>query len=206
MSRILRRRRARLHADRIARRDRHHRRPDRPAPAPPVQAAREAAAGRAQCTNNLKAAQAWAAASYHDQQGTYPGGSYSGTLFNPPHVGTYPENFSAFVRMLPQFEQSSIYNATNFNLCSADPANITICGVQISSLICPSGYHELADADPAPRRGRHQRHDGLLLQQYRRPPGDLDPGLLQLRGERRDVHVRVLEPDVVRPSSSSSTA
>ena len=103
---------------------------------PAVQAAREAAR-RAQCTNNLKQL-ALAAANYHDQQGTFPGGSYSGTLFNPPHWSSYPENFSVFVRMLPQFEQGAMYNATNFNLSSAAPDNLTICGVQISSLICPS--------------------------------------------------------------------
>jgi prepilin-type N-terminal cleavage/methylation domain-containing protein/prepilin-type processing-associated H-X9-DG protein len=103
---------------------------------PAVQAAREAAR-RAQCTNNLKQL-ALAANNYESSTGCFPGGSYSGTLFNPPHVGTYPENFSVFARMLPYFEQSPMYNAINFNLCSADPANITICGVQINSLICPS--------------------------------------------------------------------
>jgi prepilin-type processing-associated H-X9-DG protein len=40
--------------------------------------------------------------------------------------------------MLPFFEQQPMYNATNFNLCSSDIANVTICGVQINSLICPS--------------------------------------------------------------------
>ncbi len=103
---------------------------------PAVQAAREAAR-RAQCTNNLKQL-ALAANNYESSTGCFPGGSYSGTLFNPPHWGTYPENFSEFVRMLPFFEQSAMYNAVNFNLCSSDFANVTICGVQVNSLICPS--------------------------------------------------------------------
>jgi prepilin-type N-terminal cleavage/methylation domain-containing protein/prepilin-type processing-associated H-X9-DG protein len=103
---------------------------------PAVQAAREAAR-RAQCTNNLKQI-ALAANNYESTNGCFPGGSYSGTLFNPPHVSSYPENFSVFVRMLPFFEQSAMYNAVNFNLTSSDPANITICGVQINSLVCPS--------------------------------------------------------------------
>jgi prepilin-type N-terminal cleavage/methylation domain-containing protein/prepilin-type processing-associated H-X9-DG protein len=116
---------------------------------PAVQAAREAAR-RAQCTNNLKQI-ALAAQTYHDTAGCFPGGSYSGTLFNPPHWGTYPENFSCFVRMLPYFEQSNMYNSTNFNLCSADPANITTWGVQVSSLVCPSDTKNQAVTMPATR-------------------------------------------------------
>ncbi len=103
---------------------------------PAVQAAREAAR-RAQCTNNLKQL-ALAANNYESSNGAFPGGSYSGTLFNPPHWATYPENFSEFARMLPYFEQAPMYNAVNFNLSSADAANLTICGVQVNTLICPS--------------------------------------------------------------------
>ena len=104
---------------------------------PAVQSAREAAR-RAQCTNNLKQI-ALAANNYESANSTFPGGSYSGLNgFNPPHWGTYPENFSCFVRMLPYFEQGAMSNAINFNLMSADVANLTICGVRVSSLICPS--------------------------------------------------------------------
>src|SRR6516162_8415668 len=79
---------------------------------PAVQAAREAAR-RAQCTNNLKQI-TLAANNYESSNGCFPGGSYSGTLFNPPHWGTYPENFSVFARMSNYFEQTAIYNAINF--------------------------------------------------------------------------------------------
>jgi len=104
---------------------------------PAVQSAREAAR-RAQCTNNLKQL-ALAAMNYESSNGSLPGGSYSGINgFNPPHWGTYPENFSCFVRMLPYFEQAPMYNAVNFNLDSSDFANVTICGVQVNSLVCPS--------------------------------------------------------------------
>ena len=116
---------------------------------PAVQAAREAAR-RTQCVNNLKQL-ALAGQNYHDTNGCFPGGSYSGTLFNPPHWSTYPENFSCFVRMLPFFEQSAMYNATNFSLCSADNGNITIAGVQTNSLICPSDTNNSTMALPSTR-------------------------------------------------------
>jgi prepilin-type N-terminal cleavage/methylation domain-containing protein/prepilin-type processing-associated H-X9-DG protein len=104
---------------------------------PAMQSARESAR-RAQCTNNLKQL-ALAADNYESSHGCLPSGSYSGLDgFNPPHWGTFPENFSCFVRMLRFFEQARMYNAVNFNLCSSDIANLTICGVQVNSLVCPS--------------------------------------------------------------------
>jgi prepilin-type processing-associated H-X9-DG protein len=104
---------------------------------PAVQAAREATR-RAQCVNNLKQL-ALAANNYESTNGVYPPGSCSGATFNPPYSpGGYAENFSCFVRMLPYFEQSAMYNAVNFNLLACNWENATICGVQVNSLICPS--------------------------------------------------------------------
>src|SRR5262245_29418805 len=113
---------------------------------PAVQSAREAAR-RAQCTNNLKQL-ALAASNYESSYGSFPGGSYSGTLFNPPHWSTYPENFSCFARMLGFFDQGAMYNAINFNLSSSDISNVTICGVRVASLICPSDIQN--DSYPFP--------------------------------------------------------
>ena len=111
---------------------------------PAVQAAREAAR-RAQCVNNMKQ-MALAANNYESSNGCYPGGSYSGYNGGAPDpkcakgvaACTYPENFSVFVRMLPFFEQSAIFNATNFSLTSSNNENITLAGVKLNALTCPS--------------------------------------------------------------------
>jgi prepilin-type N-terminal cleavage/methylation domain-containing protein/prepilin-type processing-associated H-X9-DG protein len=102
---------------------------------PAVQAAR-AAARRIQCTNNMKQL-ALAAMNYESANGGLPPAACS-SLDYAKGTTYYRDNFSSFTRMLPFFEQSAMYNAVNFNLTSADPANITICGVQVNSLICPS--------------------------------------------------------------------
>jgi prepilin-type processing-associated H-X9-DG protein len=112
---------------------------------PAVQSAREAAR-RAQCVNNLKQL-ALAANNYESSNGNYPGGSYSnyngGTpTYNRCSTGVvpcdFPENFSVFVRMLPFTEQAAMYNAVNFTLTSGNFENLTISGVRLSILTCPS--------------------------------------------------------------------
>jgi len=111
---------------------------------PAVQSAREAAR-RAQCTNNLKQL-ALAALNYESASGCYPGGSYSNYNGGAPAKGcangvapcAFPENFSVFVRMLPYTEQSAMYNAVNFNFTSSNFENISIAGVRLNILTCPS--------------------------------------------------------------------
>ena len=112
---------------------------------PAVQSAREAAR-RAQCINNMKQL-ALAASNYESSAGVYPGGSYSNYNGGKPvnskcSTGivpcAYSENFSVFVRMLPYTEQSPMANAVNYSLTSSNYENLTICGVQLSILTCPS--------------------------------------------------------------------
>ena len=110
---------------------------------PAVQAAREAAR-RAQCVNNLKQL-ALAAANYHDVHGALPGTSYAAA------------NLGQFVRLLPHLEQTQLYNAANFGRQVLHPENVTIAGVAIGGLMCPS------DTGLGPPR-RRQPLD-------RRPPG-----------------------------------
>jgi prepilin-type N-terminal cleavage/methylation domain-containing protein/prepilin-type processing-associated H-X9-DG protein len=95
---------------------------------PAVQAAREAAR-RAQCLNNLKQL-ALAAANYENVNGCYPGGGYS--------VQLYGVDESFFVEMLPFYEQGPLYNAYNQSYSPIDACNITIAGVGLSVLWCPS--------------------------------------------------------------------
>jgi prepilin-type N-terminal cleavage/methylation domain-containing protein/prepilin-type processing-associated H-X9-DG protein len=101
---------------------------------PAVQAAREAAR-RSQCVNNLKQI-ALAANNYESTNSCFPGGSYSGVTY--PAAWHFAENFSCFVRMLPFTEQSSMYNAVNFNNNYGSWTNVTISGVRLSILTCPS--------------------------------------------------------------------
>lgn len=114
---------------------------------PAVQQARESAR-RTQCKNSLKQI-GLAAFNYESTFGCFPGGSYSAstagaTAAGSPencggnYWGTYPENFSCFVRMMPYLDQAPLYNQVNFNDCSAGPSNVWLAGVSIPFLRCPS--------------------------------------------------------------------
>jgi prepilin-type N-terminal cleavage/methylation domain-containing protein/prepilin-type processing-associated H-X9-DG protein len=102
---------------------------------PAVQSAREAAR-RAQCVNNLKQL-GLAVANYETVNTCYPGNSYSSKTAPYGTAGYYP-NFSCFVFLTSFLEQQQLYNATNFMWTDYDPYNITIAGVRIASLACPS--------------------------------------------------------------------
>jgi prepilin-type N-terminal cleavage/methylation domain-containing protein/prepilin-type processing-associated H-X9-DG protein len=104
---------------------------------PAVQAAREAAR-RSQCVNNLKQL-ALAANNYESTNSCFPGGSYSPTAPSvKPPTWHFAQNFSCFVRMLPFTEQSAMYNAVNFNNNYGSYTNVTISGVRLAILTCPS--------------------------------------------------------------------
>ncbi|MHC5538061.1 DUF1559 family PulG-like putative transporter [Singulisphaera rosea] len=100
---------------------------------PAVQSAREAAR-RAQCTNNLKQL-ALATMNYESANGCLPGNGYSAPAKTQGSL--YP-NSSVFVITSQYFEQTGVYNAMNFAWTVYDPANITIAGVKINTLACPS--------------------------------------------------------------------
>jgi prepilin-type N-terminal cleavage/methylation domain-containing protein/prepilin-type processing-associated H-X9-DG protein len=93
---------------------------------PAVQSAREAAR-RAQCTNNLKQL-ALAAMNYESANTCYP----------PNSIGLTGGDMGVFIRMLPFFEQSALYNAYNSSYNAEAACNITMAGVSLGTLWCPS--------------------------------------------------------------------
>ena len=99
---------------------------------PAVQAAREAAR-RSQCLNNLKQL-GLAAATYETAAGAFPPGYVSGQLW----PGTFYSGPSVFMHLLPQMEQSALYNSWNASLSVYMAQNYTIAGVSLPTLICPS--------------------------------------------------------------------
>jgi prepilin-type N-terminal cleavage/methylation domain-containing protein/prepilin-type processing-associated H-X9-DG protein len=118
---------------------------------PAVQAAREAAR-RTQCVNNLKQL-GLAHHNYHDLHNSLA----SARIFSPNAGGQCPggnvlsgcQDTPWFVLMLPQFEQTAMYNAFNFVIGSSGPlvgsrlplgnfVNSTVATVKIGLFQCPS--------------------------------------------------------------------
>ncbi len=120
---------------------------------PAVQSAREAAR-RAQCTNNLKQF-GLALNTYESSYGVFPfaRGDYYSTA---PWYGRW----SAHAMILPQLEQSSVFNAINFSLAPTTPdlgansmggvilpglpvpENSTACQTAVNAFTCPSDFTE----------------------------------------------------------------
>jgi prepilin-type N-terminal cleavage/methylation domain-containing protein/prepilin-type processing-associated H-X9-DG protein len=107
---------------------------------PAVQSAREAAR-RAQCVNNLKQI-GLALHNYISTNDTLPpGGLPAWVAENAVYINN--GDFSQHVRLLPYLEQSTVYNAANFNFAAfnstvGDLTNHTIYTVRISGFLCPS--------------------------------------------------------------------
>jgi prepilin-type N-terminal cleavage/methylation domain-containing protein/prepilin-type processing-associated H-X9-DG protein len=106
---------------------------------PAVQAARETAR-LLQCKANLKQL-SLAVANYESINGCLPPGCLPRSCCGVPWaLGMPDEDFSVFVRLLPQLEQQSTYGAANLSLTSYDPANYTLGATGIVTLWCPSDF------------------------------------------------------------------
>ena len=108
---------------------------------PAVQAAREAAR-RSQCVNNLKQI-GLALANYHDIVGCYPPGA------SDEQNGC--QQYSALPMILPQLEQTTVYNGFNFALisgaCFNNSVNSTVQRITIAVFNCPSDTDRLTNID-----------------------------------------------------------
>ena len=100
---------------------------------PAVQAAREAAR-RAQCVNNLKQI-GLALQNYHGIHQTLPPGYVSN--FDGGGNDTGP-GWGWAAMLLPQFEQTPIFNAINFSLAIESQDNATGRLANINNFLCPS--------------------------------------------------------------------
>jgi prepilin-type N-terminal cleavage/methylation domain-containing protein/prepilin-type processing-associated H-X9-DG protein len=102
---------------------------------PAVQAAREAAR-RVQCTNNLKQI-GIALHGYHDAIGAFPMGYAACGRFVDGATDT-AAGWGWAAMLLPQLEQAPLFNAANFGLSVAAPANATAIATPLATFVCPS--------------------------------------------------------------------
>lgn len=101
---------------------------------PAVQAAREAAR-RTQCVNNLKQI-GLALQNYHDTVGgVFPPGYLSN--FDALGNDTGP-GWGWAAMLLPQIEQTPLFNSINFNIVIEEPANLTSRLPNVNAFLCPS--------------------------------------------------------------------
>jgi len=106
---------------------------------PAVQSAREAAR-RAQCVNNVKQI-ALAMHNYHDVVGSFPPESLVNRLSAPTAGAWGGAWWSWCIFIMPQLEQTPLYNATNFSIPTGgnmSPENASIGVTIINAFLCPS--------------------------------------------------------------------
>jgi len=101
---------------------------------PAVQSAREAAR-RAQCVNNLKQI-GLALHNYLSAVGVFPPGRFN------TYISGYGNCWGTYSQLLPQLDQSAIFNSFNFNLppdtAPSSASNSTGFETFLNTLICPS--------------------------------------------------------------------
>jgi len=110
---------------------------------PAVQSAREAAR-RAQCNNNLKQL-GLAVHNYITQTNVFP----ASTMFGGPLVGSWGYCPSWAVALLPNLEQTPLYNAVNFDYGMWLGPNTTVSYTALAVFLCPSENQKVRPAASA---------------------------------------------------------
>ncbi len=106
---------------------------------PAVQNAREAGR-RAQCLNNLRQI-GLAVHNYHSSVGAFPQGRFA--MYDPRYAGSNPPctspgiDKSLLIQILPEMDQSPLYNSINQSLAIMAFENTTIWAISVASYACP---------------------------------------------------------------------
>ena len=108
----------------------------------PAVQAREAAR-RAQCTNNLKQL-GLAVHNYHSTNNVLP----AACMFTGPGNGSWSWCASWSVYLLPDLEQTPLYNASNFAYSMEKAPNTTVSYSKLAALLCPSDSQKVRPANP----------------------------------------------------------
>ena len=109
---------------------------------PAVQAAREAAR-RSQCTNNMKQL-GLAIHNYISQNNVLP----AQCMYPASQNLGQGWSFSWYLAILPQMEQTPVFNAINFSIGVWDPGQNTVTVTQLATLLCPSESVIQRPSDP----------------------------------------------------------
>ncbi|MCC9605938.1 DUF1559 domain-containing protein [Blastopirellula sp. JC732] len=174
---------------------------------PAVQQAREAAR-RASCTNNEKNLML-ALANYESTHGSLPMAS---TVSEPP-AGAH--HFSWIAQILPQIEQTALYDRLNFNAPAASAGNLPLMSTKMELLVCPSDPNgepgtELGVFTPTNYAGSEGYVSYLTTgNQYTATtsrPANTSPTITALAGTVIDNGARVDLNGVFRPGRATKNA
>jgi prepilin-type N-terminal cleavage/methylation domain-containing protein/prepilin-type processing-associated H-X9-DG protein len=119
---------------------------------PAVQSAREAAR-RAQCINNFKQ-MGLALHNYHDSQGSFPVGRMGIGATYPANITPVDNRRTWFFSVLPYVEQTTAFNAFNFQVSFYYPQNTTVIRLQFTMFQCPSQTPSIQEPDSPYPRGK----------------------------------------------------